>query len=193
MTDSEKPVESTPTVSPFWVKAKILLGFVPIIAALGTAITSLLKAYDTTGPKATYDVLAKKVDANAAALQDVHADVKVVWAFINGEKVGKSQITPTPSSAPLEASDKPSLKPLVPAVGIHYDYSKKFSKKEPLPIEGVVGPAAMAEAKAEPIPAPEIVKGMVLPEMSPPPSTEKLPTYEQVVQDATNPTSKKKN
>jgi hypothetical protein len=186
MTDSEKPVESTPTVSPFWVKAKILLGFVPIIAALGTAITSLLKAYDTTGPKATYDVLSKKVEANAAALQDVHADVKVVWAYINGERVGKAQIAASP---PPVTSDKTPPKPPPPTPAAYY--TKKPPKNEPLPIEGVVGPEAMSEAKAEPVP--EIVKGGVLPEMSPPPSTEKLPTYEQVVQDATNPTSKKKN
>lgn len=187
MTDSEKPVESTPTVSPFWVKTKILLGFVPIIAALGTAITSLIKAYDTTGPKATYDVLSKKVEANAAALQDVHADVKVVWAYINGERVGKAQ---TVASAAPVTFDKPVVKPPPPISAVYY--TKKPPKTEPLPIEGVVGPEAMAEAKAEPIQAPEVVKGMVLPEMSPPPSTEKLPTYEQVVQDATNPSAKKK-
>lgn len=180
MADSEAPI------SPFWSKAKIILGFAPVVAALSTAIVGLVKAYDQTGPKAVYETLGKKVEENSAAIQDTHSDVKAVWAYLNGMAAAKA--TAVPSSTSTSTMTSTTTTPATPPkVATFY----KPKKTEPIPIEEVVGPEAMASASepsrvsfsaAQEVPESRLVRA--LPDISPAPSSSKLPTFDQVIQEA---------
>jgi len=178
MADSESP-----PISPFWSKAKIVLGFAPIVVALITSVIGLIKAYDQTGQKAIYETLGKKVEENAAAIQDTHSDVKEVWAYLNGMAASKTAAL-TNTSTSTSTSTTPALPPKVSTF-----YKPK--KKEPLPIEEVVGPEEAASASEQPRvafsaaqAAPESRLVHALPEISQAPSPSKLPSFEQVIQDS---------
>jgi hypothetical protein len=180
--------ESEVITSPFWSKAKILLGFAPIVIALGTAITGLVKAYDQTGPKAVYDTLGKKVEENSLAIEDTHSDVKAMWAYLNGMAAAKAAAAPSIPSAQPSTSTSTSTSTSVTPPKVTTFYKPK--KTSPIPIEEVVGPEAMSDATEPPRAksaaqeAPEARPVHVLPEMSPPPKTEKLPSFDQVIQDS---------
>lgn len=179
MADSESP-----PISPFWSKAKIVLGFAPAIAALGTAIIGVVKAYDQTGPKAIYETLSKKVEENAVALQDTHSDVKEVWAYLNGMSAAKAAASPSTSTS-TETSTLTT--PVAPKIATFY----KPKKSTPTPIEEVVGLEAMTSAAEQPKAAfsaaqeaPESRLVHALPEISQAPSPSKLPSFEQVIQES---------
>jgi hypothetical protein len=180
MADSEAPI------SPFWSKAKIVLGFAPIVAALSTSIVSLVKAYDQTGPKAVYEALGRKTEENSAAIQDTHSDVKAIWAYLNGMNVGR--VSTIASATSTETSTSTTKTPSAPPkVATFY----KPKKTEPLSIEEVVGAEEVTKSvPIQPIEhfnmadqsAPRLVS--VLPEISPAPSATKLPSFEQVISDS---------
>jgi hypothetical protein len=176
---------SEPPISPFWSKAKIVLGFAPAIAALGTAIIGVVKAYDQTGPKAIYETLSKKVEENASAIQDTHSDVKSVWAYLNGMAAAKAVDSTSTSTSTETSTSTTQVAP--PKVATFY----KPKKTQPIPIEEVVGPEAMASAIETPKAAfsaaqepPESRLVHALPDISPTPSASKLPSFEQVIQES---------
>lgn len=180
------PTPAEPT-SPFWARMKIAMGFAPAIVALGTAITAIVKVYDQSSQKAVYETLGKKVEENAAAIQDTHSDVKAVWAYLNGMAIGKASSIESASPPPITAptSPPPVTTPVRPKVNSFLALAKKFETPITAP-SSQVDQDGIVEAD-EPAPRVQLDVAQVaprkaLPEMSPAPKVERLPSFEDVIE-----------
>lgn len=171
----ETPSEPTST---FWARMKIIMGLAPAIVALGTAITAIVKVYDQSNQKAVYETLGKKVEENAAALQDTHSDVKAVWAYLNGMAAGKAEVSEVVDQSsnppPPKVTNQPRPKNNLP---------NKFSTAP----ETKIGPDDVAEVA---VPQPKVNLNVAqesnprkaLPDISAPPKVERLPSFEDLIE-----------
>lgn len=166
---------SEPT-SPFWARVKIVMGFAPAIVALGTAITAIVKVYDQSSQKAVYETLGKKVEENASALQDTHSDVKAVWAYLNGMAAGKAEASANEAPPPPPVATTP-VKPKVSTFWTKPKKSETTSVSPNVDLDGV----AEVEPQARINVAQESPR-KALPDISPSPKSERLPSFEDVIE-----------
>ena len=174
--------------SPFWARMKIIMGFAPALVALGTAITAIVKVYDQSSQKAVYETLSKKVEENSASIQDTHSDVKAVWAYLNGMAVGKAATVESASPPPVTAPTSPPLvaTPVRPKVNSFLAMAKKFETPATAPSSQVDQDRVPDEVE-EPAPrvqfdVAQVAPRKALPEMSPAPKVERLPSFEDVIE-----------
>lgn len=170
-------------ISPFWARVKIIMGFAPAIVALGTAITAVVKAYDQSSQKAIYEVLSKKVEENAAAVQDTHSDVKAVWSYLNGVAVGKASAVESSYTPPVTAptSPPPVTTPIRPKVTSSMDRvpaTAPSSRADQVRSVGAVSPRVRFNVVKE-------AQHMVIPEVFSP-KRERLPSFEDVIERPKN-------
>lgn len=177
----ETPAEPT---SPFWARMKIIMGFAPALVALGTAITAIVKTYDQSSQKAIYETLSEKVEENAEAIQDTRSDVKAVRAYLNGMAIGKvyavGSATPPPPSLtttippPVATPDRPS------------NSSSALTRNEtPVSPSSQVDQDGVTEANDPTLKVQldvaQVVSPKALPDMSPHPKRERMPSFEDVI------------
>lgn len=180
MADQETQTDPT---SPVWARLKILMGFIPAIAALGTAITAIVKAYDQSSQKAIYETLGKKVEENAAALQETHSDVKAVWAYLNGMAVVKASVVESrvPSTDPLIPYPVPTFQ--ANPKNTFLEIAKKFSPPpKETPVDEVEGTEPPEAPQVQLNAAQEVPTRQALPDLSPPPKSERLPSFEDMIE-----------
>ena len=165
------------------------MGFAPALVALGTAITAVVKVYDQSSQKAVYETLGKKIEDNAASIQDTHSDVKAVWAYLNGMAAGKAvaieSANPSPSTAPT--SPPPVTTPVRPKVNSFLALAKKFEPPTATQTQTPVDQDGIADTDVEPEPRVQFNVAQepprkALPELSPSPKSERLPSFEDVVE-----------